>query len=313
MVPAGSDSAELSPPLRLLTTVKLPPGQPGGFDHGDVDPTTGRVFVAHTAFDTIDVIDAESLEPSGSIDGCAQGSGVLFGFGRRMLFAAARFTGEVLVVDPDRLEVVRRIKVGPRPNGLAFDAGRGHLLVADVDPTDQAARLVDVSTGRLVALISLPGRPRWCVYEPTTDRFLVNIREPASVAVLAGGSATLVESWSVGSRGPHGLDLDREDGKAYVACDGAEVIAFDVRTGRETGRTPASGEPDAIWFNRMRRTLYVAVGDPGVIDVIDTERMSLVESVATEVGAKTTAIDRERKRLYAFLPESCGAAVYDIA
>jgi DNA-binding beta-propeller fold protein YncE len=138
----------------------------------------------------------------------------------------------------------------------------------------------------------------------------VNIREPASVAVLAGGSATLTQSWRVESPGPHGLDLDREGGTAFVACDGAQVIAIDVRNGRETGRTAISGEPDAIWFDRQRRRLYVAVGDPGQIDVIDTERMALVESVATEVGAKTTAFDHDRQRLYVFLPASCGAAVY---
>lgn len=303
----------MSSQLRLLTTVKLPPDQPGGFDHGDVDPTSGRVFVAHTAFDTIEVIDAESLAVCGRIDGCAEGSGVLFGLGRRILFAAARGAGEVLVVDPDRLEVLRTIKVGPRPNGLAFDGDRGHLLVADVDPADQAARLIEVSTGRLVKSVSLPGRPRWCVYEKSTDRFLVNIREPASVAVLAGGTAALVDSWSVGSRGPHGLDLDRDDGKAFVACDGAEVIAIDLRNGREIGRTAISGEPDAIWFNRLRRRLYVAVGDPGMIDVIDTDRMVLVESIATEAGAKTTAFDHERQRLYVFLPRTCGAAVYELA
>lgn len=299
--------------LRLLATVQLPPEQPGGFDHGDVDPIIGRVFVAHTAFGTIDVIDAGSLQPAGRIDRCPEGSGVLFAAGRRMVFAAARAAGQVLIIDPDQLEIRREIAVGPRPNGLAWDEARGHLLVADVDPADQSARLIEVSSGRLVSSISLPGRPRWCVYEQSSDRFLVNIREPASVAVLAGGSATVLESWSVESRGPHGLDLDREGGKAFVACDVAQVIAIDVRDGRETGRTAISGEPDAIWFNRQRRRLYVAVGDPGKIEVIDTERMALVESVASEVGAKTTAFDHDRQRLYVFLPRSCAAAVYEDA
>jgi DNA-binding beta-propeller fold protein YncE len=302
----------LSGGLRLLTTIALPPGEPGGFDHGDVDPITGRVFVAHTGFDTIEVIDYKTLNLAGRIDGCPEGSGVLFAGGRRMVFAAARGAGQVLVVDTDRLEVTHKIAVGPRPNGLAWDETRGHLLVADVDAADQRARLIEVPTGRLVSSTSLPGRPRWCVFDQSSDHFLINIREPASVAVLAGENANLLESWSVGSRGPHGLDLDRERRLAFVACDGAEVIAIDIRNGRETGRTPISGEPDAIWFNRQRRTLYVAVGDPGVIDVIDTERMTLVETVATDIGAHTTAFDQGRQRLYVFLPERCVAAVYEV-
>jgi DNA-binding beta-propeller fold protein YncE len=273
---------------------------------------TGRVFVAHTAFGTLEVLDAQSLEPAGRIEGCPEGSGVLFATGQRVVFAAARGAGHVLVVDPDRVAVVRRLEVGPRPNGLAWDEKRGHLLVADVDPADQSARLINVASGRMVSSSRLPGRPRWCAYEPRSDRFLVNIRVPPSVAVLAGGSATLLESWEVGSHGPHGLDLDLEGGKAMVACDGAQVVAIDVASGLEVGRTQISGEPDAIWFNRRQQSLYVAVGNPGVIDVIDTTSMALVDSVPTEAGAKTTAFDHGRQRLYVFLPTSCGAAVYEV-
>jgi DNA-binding beta-propeller fold protein YncE len=69
----------------------------------------------------------------------------------------------------------------------------------------------------------------------------VNIREPASVAVLAGGSATLTQSWRVESPGPHGLDLDREGGTAFVACDGAQVIAIDPTTGLLRGGSDPRG------------------------------------------------------------------------
>ncbi len=88
---------------------------------------------------------------------------------------------------------------------------------------------------------------------------------------------------------------------------------MDIGSGVELGRAEISGEPDAIWFDGRRRRLYVAVGDPGVIDVIDTERMELVDSVVTEAGAKTTAFDPTRRRLYVFLPARCGAAVYELA
>jgi hypothetical protein len=137
----------LSGGLKLKTTVPLAPGQPGGFDHGDVDRLTGRV-VAHTAFGSIEVIDGESLKLAGRIDGCPEGSGVLCAAEARLVFAAARGAGKVLVIDPDRLAVVREIAVGPRPNALAWDGSRAHLLVADVDPTDQSARLIDVSSAR---------------------------------------------------------------------------------------------------------------------------------------------------------------------
>ncbi|HLZ09430.1 MAG TPA: hypothetical protein VKT80_12620, partial [Chloroflexota bacterium] len=71
-----------------------------------------------------------------------------------------------------------------------------------------------------------------------------------------------------------------------------------------------AGEPDAIWLNRKSNRLYVAIGKPGVIDIVDTAALAVVEQIQTEEGAHTTAFDPVRERLYVFLPRSCRAAVY---
>src|SRR5439155_6331913 len=95
--------------------------------------------------------------------------------------------GKVLVLDPLTCELRNEIVVGPKPNGLAWDSGRQHLLVADVE--DYSARLVDPLSGRTLSNTQLPGRPRWCVFDAARDRFLVNVREPACVVALAGGTS----------------------------------------------------------------------------------------------------------------------------
>lgn len=287
----------------------MPPHQSGGFDHGDVDAGTGRVFVAHTKFGTIDVIDGETLEVMEVIEDCPEGSGVVCAPSLRRVFAASRGSGRVLVIDADRLEQTDEFQVGPKPNGLAFAEKHNQLVVADVDATDQAARLIDLTSGAVV-VTSLPGRPRWCVFDEAADRFLVNIREPASVVAISP-AGDITASWSVGSPGPHGLDLDRHRHHGFVACDGGRVIVVDLADGHELSSIPISGEPDAIWFNPTKRHLYVAVGDPGVIDVVDTAQLAVISSIPTEQGAHTTAFDAHRQRLYVFLPSSCAAAVYE--
>jgi hypothetical protein len=70
--------------------------------------------------------------------------------------------------------------------------------------------------------------------------------------------------------------------------------------------------PDVIFFNRQRRHLYVAVGDPGVIDVFDTTSMKCLGRVATEQGAHTTAFPLSGDSLIAFLPASHRAALYRV-
>jgi len=66
-----------------------------------------------------------------------------------------------------------------------------------------------------------------------------------------------------------------------------------------------------VWFNQARNRLYVTIGKPGLVEVIDTRFITPIEKVTTEEGAHTAAFDRSRQRLYVFLPRSCRAALYE--
>ncbi len=194
--------------LALRGYVVLPAHGAGDFDHGDVHLNTGRVFVAHTANDTVEIIDAERLELERTLPGCPEGSGVLCTQGDDpLVFAAARGAGKVLVLDPATYELRNEIAVGPKPNGLAWDSGRQHLLVADVE--EYSARLIDPLTGTTLGVTELPGRPRWCVFDAARDRFLINVRDPAcvgyrrlvrtvwtSMPAASGRSSPVTGAWS---------------------------------------------------------------------------------------------------------------------
>jgi YVTN family beta-propeller protein len=298
--------------LALRQYIPLPPHPVGDFDHGDVNLESGRVFVANTAAGTVEVIDGENLCHLATIPDCPDASGVLVAQDETLIFAAARGAGKLLVIDPITLSVLQTVAVGARPNGLAWDSLHKHLLVADVQ--DNTARLVDPHTGEVMAWVGLPGRPRWAVYHQTSERFLVNIREPACVAVLSADLFALVEEFPVRSPGPHGLDLDQDGRRAFVACDGSTVVTLDIASGRELARVPIAGPPDAIWHNHQLGRLYVAIAHldetTGVIDVVNTASMTVEEQITTEAGAHTTAYDARRQRLYVFQP-SCRVAVYE--
>jgi DNA-binding beta-propeller fold protein YncE len=228
--------------LTLRGFIDVRPDTPGAFDHGDVHLPSGRIFVAHTAAGTIAMLDGPQMVQLGSVAGCSEASGVLCAQDQSFVFAAARGAGKVLVIEARSGTVVREFMVGPRPNGLAWDSRRQRLLVADVE--DLSGRLIDPATGTLLKQVRLPGRPRWAVYHAQRDRFLINIRVPAAVLVLAAEDGAPIETWPVGADGPHGLDIDPSGGRAFVACDGGVLVALDLDTGREITRTSIAGEPD---------------------------------------------------------------------
>jgi len=295
-------------PLLISQYVNLPLHQLGGFDHADVHIESGRVYVAHTAAGTVEIIDGEHAKHLATLPSCPEASGVLCAQNDNMVFAAARGAGKVLVIDALTNRVLREVQAGSMPNGLAWDSKHKQLLAADVK--DNHARLVDPYSGKLISALELAGRPRWCVYSSKKDQFLVNIREPAGVAILAAENMSQKAFLPISVTGPHGLDIDDKSGLAYVACDGGAVVVLDISTGHEEAVVPIGGGPDVIWLNIDRHRLYCAVGRPGVIEVIDTEKLVADEKVNTEEGTHTFTFDKKRQRLYAFLPKSCRMTIY---
>jgi len=295
--------------LQFRQAIDLPPHATGGFDHADVHRPSGRVFLAHTALGQVDIIDGDAGTYVASTPGCPEASGVLCPPDTDLVFAAARGAGQVRVLEAPSGMLLRTLDAGARPNGLAWDLTRRRLLVADVQ--DDHARLFDPETEDVVTAVALPGRPRWCLYDRRGDRFLVNIADPAQVVVLAADTLMAAPSLPVAHRGPHGLALDDVTGHLFVACDSGDLAVLDPASGAVRHTMPIAGPPDVLWLNAARQRLYIAMGAPGVVQVLDTQTMTLVEEIATEDGAHTLTFDEDRQRLYVFLPRSGRAAVYD--
>jgi DNA-binding beta-propeller fold protein YncE len=302
--------------LRLLGHIELPEHRSaGGFDHADIHSPTDRIYVAHTANDSIDVIDCAQDRYVESIPGFVGIAGALVSKARGMVFATNRGENTVSIFSPGDERNAFKIGVGIKPNGVAFDSRRSLLVVANVgDPAisdSYTASVVDVERREQIAEIRVPGRTRWAVYNPALEAFFINIASPAQIVAIDARDPTRISNkYKVPAEGPHGLELDAAAGRLLCACDAGILFGIDAASGRVLGDVHLSGTPDVIFLNPRLGHLYVAIGDPGVIDVIDIAAMRREEVVSTEPGAHTLALDRKRNKVYAFLPRSHRAAVF---
>jgi len=302
--------------LRLLGHIELPAHRSnGGFDHADIHPPTNRIYVAHTSNDSIDVIDCARDRYIESMPGVMGGAGALVSEARGLVFTSNRGENTVSVFAPGAERSAFKIAVGVKPNGLAFDPTRGILIAANVGdpsiPDSYSVSVVDLGRRERIAEVKVPGRTRWAIYDAALEMFFVNIASPARiVAIDARDPIKISAEYEVPAAGPHGLDLDPAKGRLLCACDAGALFAIDAASGRVLEDVPLSGAPDVIFLHPQSGHLYVAIGDPGVIDVIDIGTMRREEVVPTEAGAHTLALDRNRSKIYSFLPQSHRAAVF---
>jgi DNA-binding beta-propeller fold protein YncE len=193
--------------LTLVRTgfVPIPPGATPGFDHADVFPSGGRLYVAHTGADRIDVLDCASRNYLRALPESLPGvAGVLIDSAQDLLFSSDRGADRVRVFRCSDEVLLGQAGVGSHPNELAYDRERRRLYSFNLgDPVGEgcSASVIDVDSMDLLAELPLPGRPRWAVYEAERDAVYVTIREPSEILVIDGERAAIVRAFPVPSPG----------------------------------------------------------------------------------------------------------------
>jgi hypothetical protein len=205
----------------------------------------------------------------------------------------------------------------PLPSGK--EAGFDH---ADLYPTAHRMYVAHMGADRvnvldchahsfLRSLADLPGVAGVLIDEQqdllfTSDR---NIREPAEILVIDREQLEIERRFTVPAAGPHGLWLDH--GRLFCAADEGALIVLDRDSGEVAASLPLPGAPDVVMHDPDLARPYVAIGEPGVVCSFDSDRLALVETVATEQDAHTIGWDPGARCLYVFCTASGGAIVFE--
>ena len=274
-------------------------------------PAESRLYVAHTGADRADVFDCVSGAYLRSLPDHPGVAGVLIDSEQDLLLTSDRGDKRLSVYRCSDESLRGLIEVGFRPNGIAYDPVRRHAFSFNLgEPIGEncTASVASVNEMEVIDTIRLPGRPRWAIYDRTRDSIFANIREPSAIIIIDAQTLQMIGAFDVPASGPHGLVLAK--GQLICAADEGKVVALDPDEGRVLRTAGLPGEPDVVMYDANADQLFVAVGDPGVVLVLDRATLQLVATLETERGAHTIAWDPGTRTLFAFLPTRCGALAF---
>jgi len=300
-------------PLKTIGTIEIPNAARSAFDHGAFDPKSRRIFVAHTARNSVEVIDHDSRRHVATLPGFPEAAGVVADDG--IVLITNRGAASLAWVDAVSLKTEAVFKTGPKPNGVAIASSQGLAIAASIGDESEGPNgpngpklHVFALDGRQQYSVDLPGRPRWCVTDAAFTRVFLAIREPSMVLVARLPDLKEVEHWKLSPGGAHGLDIDHKRGRLYVACDEAALVEVDIGSGQPSNQWPIAGAPDVTFFNPTTSVVHVAIGEPGLVQSIDPRTGASIQTM-TGAGAHTSALVAP-DRLYVFSPSHGGALAF---
>jgi DNA-binding beta-propeller fold protein YncE len=297
--------------LRRVTTIDLP--GPGGkrFDYLTIDADDNYLISAHLAADRTYVIDLVTNKVVATIGDTPGAEGVEYVPELKKFYTSNAHDNTIGVVDLKQMKVIKKLKTEAKPDGSAYAAPFHKLYVSD--ERGKAEAVVDVTKDEIVKTLHFDSETGMPQYDPVARKVYVNLQDQDLFAVIDPATDTVVGRYPVGKcKGNHGMALDPEHHRAFLACEGNELMTvFDLDKNAPIALLPLAGGPDVIKFDPGLRRIYVACysGAISVFHEDDGDHYRKLEDFRVQHAVHTVAVDLKTHKLYTPEQEEDGKPV----
>ncbi|MEO6871578.1 MAG: YncE family protein, partial [Chthoniobacterales bacterium] len=275
----------------------IPIGGEGGWDILTIDSGAHRLYLSHST--KVEVIDLKKNALLGEI---ADTPGVhafvaVPALGRG--FSTNGKEAKASVVDLKTLKTISKVDTGEGPDDAVYDKSRRELYV--FNHHGNSATVIDAKRAKVVTTIQLGGSPEFAAIDASAGWVYCNIEDKNEVVAIDTTKHKVVAHWPLApGEGPSGIALDAAHHRVFSTCDNQLMTMLDTESGQVVATVPIGHGPDGCAFDDKAQLAFASCGE-GVTTIAKEEapdKLTVVQSLKTERGARTMALDPATQRIY---------------
>src|SRR5258706_2417951 len=213
--------------------------------------------------------------------------------GRGNVFATARTSRELLLVDVMAKRVFARTKLSAQPDYVRWVEPAAEVWVTE--PDAEAIEIFRIEQARPVpvASIKVPGGPESLVVDAPRKRVYAHLWKGKTVAIDIS-TRKIAATWKNGCEEPRGLALDGARGLLLSGCGDGKATSADLATGTLRGSVETGAGVDLVDFSPKLRHLYVPGARAASLTVVGVGtdgRLTALGSFPSPEGGHCVAVD----------------------
>lgn len=289
-------SAFAAPPSYSVLK-KLPLAGDGGWDYMTVDSGTHRLFISRGT--RVQVMDVETGRLVGEISGTTGVHGIAIDHKLGRGYTSNGRENTVTVFDLKSLKEITKVKVsGGNPDAIIYDSASNRVFTFNGQTSDATA--IDVATNTVAGTIKLHGKPEF----PQANgkgTIYVNIEDKSEIQQIDTKALTVTKSWSIApAEGPSGLAIDIKHNQIFSVTDGLMAVS-DTKAGKLAQTAKIGDGPDAAAYDSTYGVALSSNGGDGSVSVVARKadgKFETIQTVPTQKGARTMALDEKTHKIY---------------
>jgi YVTN family beta-propeller protein len=276
---------------------EIPIGGEGGWDILTIDSPAQRLYLSHStkvvlvdlAKDTVadEIVDTPGVHGFLAVPELNRG------------FSTNGKEAKVSVVDLATLKTISKVETGDNPDALVYEPRHKQMYV--FNHTGNSVTVIDARSAKVVRTIPLAGSPEFATVDSAAGRIYCNIEDKSEIAVIDTARYEVVARWSVApGKEPSGIAFDPAHHRLFSGCHNRTMVMLDTDSGRVLATVPIGEHVDGCAFDETSQLVFASCGE-GVTTIAKAEakgKLTLVQTLKTERGARTIALDPATHRIY---------------
>jgi DNA-binding beta-propeller fold protein YncE len=276
----------------------IPIGGGSGWDYLSADPVGHRLYVTHGT--KVVVIDLTQDKVIGEITDTPGVHGFVAAPELKRGFSSNGQENKSSIVDLDTLKTISKVSTGGNPDAILYEPKSGEVWT--FNGRARTATAYDANTGKVIAdAIALGGKPETGVVDADANRVYVNIEDKSEIAAIDLKEHKVVDHWPIApGEGATGLAFDPVLHRLIIGCGNAKMVMMDSTNGKVVASLDAGQGIDAAAFDPGMHLGFVSGGGSGTVTIakVDADKLTLVQTLSTERGARTMTVDTGTHRIY---------------
>lgn len=272
-------------------------GGEGGWDYLSVDTKNNRLYVSHSI--QVEVLNLKTHEKIGTILDLPGVHGVLAVPSTGRGITTNGRSNNVTIFDLKTLKPIVAVPAGKNPDALLYDRFSKSVFV--FNHSDVTTTVIDIEKGTVVGTIDLGGTALEAGATDEAGTIFVNLEDASEIVSFDAKTLTVKNRWKLAPcEEPTGLALDKKNNRLFAVCHSGVMMIVNSKTGEIIKQLPIGQRVDGVVFDPELKMAFSSNGE-GTITVvkeISPNDYEVVETIKTEPGARTIALDPKTHHLF---------------
>jgi len=282
-------------------TKKTVLGGDGGWDYLTVDAKARRIYISRSTH--VMVVDADSAALVGDIPGTNGVHGIAIASDLDKGFISDGRDANVTIFDTRTLKVLGTAPAGKNPDAIIYDSASKRVFA--FNGTSKDATAIDAKTGTVAGTIPLGGKPEFAAADEKGHVF-VNIEDTSEIVQFDSNKLSVENRWRIApGQEPSGLAMDRKHRRLFSVCSNKLMVVVNADSGAVITTLPIGQGTDAAGFDPETGFAFSSNGE-GTLTVVhedSADKFSVVDTVPTQVRARTMALDTKTHQVFTVTAE----------